>query len=313
MKIKEFIEKYTAFAISAHNVQPFDFKLIDHSVEVVVDPERHLPAADPKEKDLRMSFGALFETLSIAGAHEGFELKYEISGKNQWRIDFKEAAKKQHELYEFLSKRFSFRGVFKKQDILNNLMNSKESHLFFDTQLETKKKIAQKYDEVNMRSLLQPGYIEELYTWLRLSRKHKNWSTDGLNAEAIALSSIEASGAKILMHPKVLRGLSGVIKHFIPEAPKIISAPYLVAIAAPNDLSEIECGRLFLRSWLQLTELHLFGNPLSILTDYKDSTDLVMETFRIPNHLKLVNVIRCGLLPDGYLRYPAARRSVNWR
>lgn len=313
MNIKEVVDKYAHFAISAHNVQPFDFQLNENSVEVLVDPLRFLPAADPKEKDLRMSFGALFETLSIAASNEGFELKYESTGKNQWRIEFKVVPKAPHDLYDFLSKRFSFRGAFKKQDILKNLMSTKETHLFFNTNSDDKMKIAKKYDEVNVRSLMQPGYIEELYSWLRFSRKHKNWAIDGLNTEAIALNSIESFAASSIMQPKLFRSLSEIVKYLIPEEPKIMSAPYLVAIAAPLDLSEIECGRLFLRSWLQLTELNLFGNPLSILTDFKDSTDLAVEVFKIPNGLKLVNVIRCGLLPEGYQRYQAARRSVVWR
>ena len=69
--MKDFLLRASQFAISAHNCQPFRFQFSDDQITVFVSEQSHLPAADPTEKDLRASLGALFEAWDISLNSQG--------------------------------------------------------------------------------------------------------------------------------------------------------------------------------------------------------------------------------------------------
>ncbi|TDP31846.1 Acg family FMN-binding oxidoreductase [Nocardia ignorata] len=53
-------------APSVHNVQPWRWRIADHSIHLYLDRERALPATDPDARDLVLSCGAALHHLSVA-------------------------------------------------------------------------------------------------------------------------------------------------------------------------------------------------------------------------------------------------------
>jgi hypothetical protein len=319
--VKEFLLDSTRFAVSAHNSQPFRFRFEGSRILVFVASDSHLPAADPTEKDLRMSLGALFETWDISLSAQNFQISLlqgptERAKDNETYaiFDVQQSERRQDPLYACLDKRFSYRGKF-SEIIDTNILKQQLVKFGFRIVQDSKDKqlTAQLYNKVNLKFLLKKGYVEELYSWMRFSKKDDRWSKDGLNSESLALSLIESAGASVVLKPKVFRflnklNMAGVL---VDEADKITSAPFLVAIPAPKDTSDFEKGRLFLRFWLKLTDLGLFGAPLSLLTDSEEAVETLKPVFGLSSSEDFVNILRVGRLPKNYSRYEPARLSTE--
>lgn len=316
--MKKLILDLNRFAISAHNVQPFRFQFSVNDVFVFLEPSCILPVADPHHKDLWMSLGALVETLSIGLAEHGLEPVINDLQKNFTTdrhiaiLTFRKIEAKKHPLASVLSKRFSYRGRFEKLN--SKLIEAAKRELEADgfsvlADKKSKNIIAKIYNSTNLKFLTSKGYIEELYSWLRFSPLHPRWKYDGLNAESIALNSVETWGAETLLKPRSFRFLAklGLAGFVIDEGPQINSAHFIAAISCPLDTTALEKGRLFLRYWLKLAEHGVYGAPLSLLTDETSVVEKLKPLFKLQSTETFVNIIRCGLLPKNYKRYPPAR------
>ncbi|MFC4128434.1 Acg family FMN-binding oxidoreductase [Nocardia rhizosphaerae] len=53
-------------APSVHNVQPWRWRVTDHSIHLYLDPARTLPATDPDQRDVVLSCGAALHHLAVA-------------------------------------------------------------------------------------------------------------------------------------------------------------------------------------------------------------------------------------------------------
>jgi hypothetical protein len=270
--LKSFILKLAQYSVTAHNSQPFQIEVLPTEVKIYARRERFLPVADPHAKDLRMALGALFETLNIGLSERNLCLEVELlligklvmaSDKPLAIFTFRPRSEGPDVLALELPKRFSFRGIFPKNTDVADF--DKKFHAvqqgmqkvglipIFDE--KRKEQLKNAFKEINLRFLTKPGYIEELYSWMRFSTKNPKWLKDGLNAESIALSSVETWGAQYLLRPKIFRflhkyGLAGAL---VDESPKIMSAPFLVVIPVAETASDFDKGRAFMRAWLQLT------------------------------------------------------------
>ncbi len=312
-EIETYLSTYINLGISAHNSQPFLFSFSSsEKVSISVNLQRKLPYADPHEKDLQMSLGATVETLQILLKSAGSEISKiqltETPGCAE--IYYQKSQTTEKSAFDLLQKRFSYRGAF---DGTPAPQVQNESSLRFTNDKGLIGKVAKLYDDVNYSFIKKPGYLQELYSWLRFNKSNPRWSSDGLNAEAMALGPIESFGGSFVMKPSIFSFLDqfGLGKMMIEEGPKIKSAPYLVAIYSEKKLSPFEQGRLFLQSWLRLTELGLYGSPLSLITDDPKATQSVLEWLSLPPSCTLVNILRAGALPKNFKPYPRARLNFS--
>ena len=306
-----FILKNLSLGISAHNSQPFLFSFSkSEKVIISVNASRKLPFADPHEKDLQMSLGATVETLNTILQSKGFQIQEIQLGSNleSAQVSYQKSAKTESKGFDLLEKRFSYRGAFEASPAL---AVENEVSLQFTKDKSVIQKIARLYDDVNYSFMIKPGYLGELYFWLRFTKSNPRWMTDGLNAEAMSLGRIESFGGSFVMKPFVFSILDklGLGRLLIEEGSKIKSAPYLVAIYSEKKLDHFDQGRLFLKAWLRLTELGLYGSPLSLLTDDPAAVKTVLELLQLPPTATLVNVLRVGNLPKKFKPYSRARLS----
>lgn len=330
--MKDNLLKWMAYSVSAHNSQPFRLGQKGADFFVSVDPTRILPSADPKNKDLLKGLGCLLQVWEIFLASLEHEIKI-------LRLQTDPIAKMPQVLLEFqiqksspasggimqnpwlldaLRKRFSYRGAFHAKDLKNFSVQHpdseiKSSYAFLNNQLEVKQVAGREYDKINQRSLCLPGYIEELYEWLRFDPTHARWSLDGLNTQAMSISGFEAAVGKRLMSPKTFRRLEkmGLFPLIFSEAGKIKNSAGLWVIHCPKGTNRVEQGKIFLRQWLELYRWGLFGAPLSILMDYEDSLKAMQDSLAIPADQEIINILRVGPLPQNFTTYPAARKSLE--
>lgn len=308
---------------SAHNVQPLRVRWSADEpllLKIAVQKDRLLPYADPHRRDLQMTAGALVEGISIYLSSLG----YRIDKISDWNLDkprfqgvlqmvlIQDPKVQQDLLFSQVPLRYSYRGKFAK----NNSGPSYQQPLARTegvTVIENKElinQVAELYDKVNYSFLRKPGYLTELYSWMRFSVKHPNWLRDGLNSDSIALKGIEALGASFILKPKVFDVLAklGLAATLISEAPLVNSASALVVITSSQGVSHLEQGRQFYRVWLQMTMHGIFGAALSLLADDPVAKRQVLEWSGLSvGERDLINVFRVGPIPSTYERYQRAR------
>ena len=137
-----------------------------------------------------------------------------------------------------IDKRCSFRGAFAASSAaqvaaLDACIGSHaDAAVPIDESL--RKDVAGWYDEAAAEGLRNDEVARELYRFMRFTRRDKRWALDGLAADCMQLSRLEAIGASLLMRPKMLAllGRLGLLGMLVSEKPKVLSATRLVVIHA---------------------------------------------------------------------------------
>ena len=132
-----------------------------------------------------------------------------------------------------------------------------------------RKDVAAWYDAAAAEGLRNPEIARELYRFMRFSRRDPRWTLDGLAADCMQLSRLEAFGASLLMRPAMLAllGRLGLVGMLVSEKPKVLSAARLVVIHAGSAESPFDAGRRWYRFWLALCAAGFSAVPMSALAD----------------------------------------------
>jgi nitroreductase len=308
-------------APSVHNVQPTRWRLAGDRLLLLGDPARAIPVADPVGRDWRLSHGAHFEGLLLALAARGTRL-----AEPQMIAD----APKQKDLVpiaachvtaepaeapqEPVHMRTSWRGAFKPVDAETQAALAQLAAERSDCTLVTGRseiaEIAQLADRAALYFLRDDAHRAELIEWLRLSRAHPRYLRDGLNAEAMQLSGVEAFGAGLVLGP-LFRPLDriGLAAPLVRETGKTSSAAAIVLFHRPVGEDAFVSGRAFYRAWLAMERAGLKGCPMSVLADWDESRDALARRF-VPANRHIVSVFRIGR-PDGIPGGTRARLPVD--
>ena len=177
------------------------------------------------------------------------------------------------------------------------------------TRAEDINHIARLNDIASLKGFRNNAFRAELLSWMRLSPRHPRWSEDGLNARAMEMSSLEATGAGIALRPgvfEILDGL-GLGPVLTGEAAVVNSAAAVALLHRPAGEAPFETGRAWHRAWLEMTRLGLTAAPMTVLADDTDTAADLSAHFDLPSDRRLITVFRLGRAPDGSLPPPVRR------
>jgi nitroreductase len=309
-------------APSVHNVQPSRWRLAGHRLLLLGDPSRAIPVADPAGRDLRLSHGAHLEGLSLALAARGARLidiqMPAAQPAPDGLVPIAEctvALDAGPQSREPVSARASWRGAFKAADAETQSDLARLAAERDDCTLVTDRngigEIAHLADRAAIYFLRDDRHRAELMKWLRLSRAHPRYARDGLNAEAMQLSPIEAWGAGVVLGP-LFRPLDwiGLAAPLMSETAKTSSAAAIVVFHRPAGEDAFLSGRAFYRAWLAMERCGLKGCPMSVLADWDESRDALTRQYAIPADRHIVSAFRIGR-PDGVPSSLRARLPID--
>jgi nitroreductase len=309
-------------APSVHNVQPSRWRHVGNRLLLLGDPSRAIPVADPAGRDWRLSHGAHLEGLALALAARGARLseieKPTAGPATNGLVPIAECAVAQDikpSSEEPVQTRMSWRGAFKPVDAETQAELARVAAARDDCTLVTDRdriaEIAQLADVAALYFLRDDLHRAELLEWLRLSRSHSRYRRDGLNAEAMQLSSIEAWGAGLVLGP-LFRPLDsiGLAAPLVRETAKTSSAAAIVLFHRPAGEDAFESGRAFYRAWLTMERHGLKGCPMSVLADWDQSRSALAQRHAIPADRHIVSVFRIGR-PAGAPSAMRARLPVD--
>jgi hypothetical protein len=291
-------------APSPHNIQPARWRFAGDSIELLEDTTRWLAVGDPAGRDNQASLGMAWEGMSLALSQLGLRLAqaempaadYPSGAKLRLvaRASLVEGAAPDP-LAGAVAGRRSFRGAFAQPqgDFAARFDREAARHECLMV-LEERADIAERYDAAALEGLRMPGFAAELYRWMRFSASDPRAARDGLSADCLALSRVEALAASLALRPGSLKlllrvGLGGLL---VSEAAKVKSAARIVLVHADRQASNFDAGRRWYRAWLALSAAGAAGVPMSALCDSPSHAAELAR--RLPLGRRLVNVMRMG-------------------
>ncbi len=316
-------------APSVHNIQPSRWRLTGDRLQLLGDPSRAIPVADPTMRDWRLSHGAQFEGMCIALGARGYGLAEVLiapaqPGQAEPRcvliaeasvVALEDADADAVGDLELASRRQSWRGTFQKADqtttgAIRELDRLRPDCVVISAQSELDE-IAGLYDAASMHFLRDAEHRRELVHWMRLSASHNCFDRDGLNATAMNLGALGAKAAGLVLGP-LFWGLdaTGLAKLLLSESNKCRSAAAVIIMVRPIDEDPFETGRHFYRLWLEIERVGLKGCPMSVLIDWDETRRHLEAGLRVQAGMRIGAIFRVGV-PSRASAYPRARLSAN--
>lgn len=299
-------------APSVHNIQPARFRFENaRAITITEDSKRRLFVGDPEGKDNQKSLGAALEGLNLALSESGLgcDVKKVDAGL---RVTLA-AGGEPDALAPFTEPRATYRGAFAPRNDADHAALARIGERCGDLHIIEAPDdigiIARLYDKVSLDVLRASAYRAELLSWMRLSRRHPDYSRDGLNAEHMALSLLEAAAAGIVLGAKAFPLLDSLrlVGPLIAESAKVKSAAGLALFHRPISEPELNTGRRFYRIWLEIERAGLCLCPMSVLADVPDAADTLLRGAGLSMERKLVTVFRIGRRPEGAHIAPRTR------
>jgi hypothetical protein len=315
-------------APSVHNVQPTRWRLRGDVVELLGDPARSIPVADPEQRDWRLSHGAAFEGLSIAFARRGLSVDLELipteksagSDGQLQRIAVAKIVSGTTSVADHpVATRTSWRGRFQAVDAqteihLDQLAAARpDLHLIrARTDIADTARLA---DAASLHFLRDPAHRRELLQWMRLSRRHPQFNRDGLNAAAMNLSTLEAWGASFVLGPLFsILDKSRVAGPLTSEYDKTSTAAAIAVFHRPTGEDPFVSGRAFYGAWLAMEAAGFKGCPMSVLSDWTEARLALHQRCKLGADRYIVNAFRIGrpeTMPRaGHFRLPVSEFIV---
>lgn len=291
-------------APSVHNTQPTRWRRISETEVIVHEAaERRLAVGDPSGRDAGVSHGAAIEGFVLACSARGVAATVspasDLSKGDVARITLSDGATPDS-LQPHVHVRRTYRGRFlpSAPNALDRI--AEEPDVVVVRAKDGIAHIAAVYDTASLGTFRDAAFRAELLSWMRLSRQDPRWTRDGLNAQAMEMSGIEAAGAGVVLRPGVFETLDrlGMASGFVAEAKVVCSAAGVVLFHRPAEEAPLETGRRYYRLWLSITQSGLSAAPMAALADDPKAASEMARSFSLPAGRRLITALRVGRAPE---------------
>lgn len=323
------LEPWFYRAPSAHNTQPWVLIYEPEQIELRFDPLRHLEAGDPTRRDLLLSLGAFVEAVFVTAAAEGIALEFTPAvDVDASRVGVLREGARPYET------RFGPADLERRR---TSRLSYEAGRLSVDELAASRAQLrpGEQLHELGARDLVElfaaadrwmyetPPVVDELRSWLRLSKRDPRYARDGLTYECLALSRFEALALGFLLRPRAYRFVLrvGLHRSFTASAKSVLDVDGSVLVLAgaadsPDEL--LLSGRSLLRVWLELSTAGYYTHPLSQIIDCRPTEQKLARRLAMEPGRRLLSVFRAGRsatppLSHRLIGLPAATARVTGR
>ena len=309
-------------APSVHNVQPARWRLEgDEALILFEDQGVRLTVGDPRGNDAGISLGAAAEGLRLAAGRGGIGVVEELDDLPaeterlrpvaRYRLNAETA--EPDPLAALVDARRSWRADFlacAPDDRAGAAkLAGEDAAVVTDPALLAT--LARLYDQASYGFMRDRLFRRELVSWMRLSRRHPRWDCDGLNADTMAMSRIEAIWASVVLGPLFgLLDMVGLAEPLLAEGKKIGGAAAVVVFHRPADEPPLVSGGHFYRLWLSIEAAGFGAAVLAALADDPVISAEVAALAGVPRGRRIVSAFRMGQRPPGAIA-PRSRRGID--
>ena len=266
------------YAPSAHNTQPARWTLQDDgSILISADLSRRLPVGDPEDRDLLIACGAAVEgtVLALAQVGQGAQVQtVSATAMNGYQpmaviVPTSTANPKDISLSKFVKRRSTHRLGFRLPSQPHDLTSETSSCVTVVQDTDQIAWLSSEIDQASARIMRDPNFRAELLDWMRLSTRHARYHKDGLNKAALSMDQVTAWLTRPILGTPLYRFLSacGLGPAISGEAAKSRTSSAILLFHWPKNGGMIDAGRMFYRTWLNMTALGFSGWPAAALAD----------------------------------------------
>jgi len=302
-------------APSAHNTQPWLLKWTGTELHGQINSERTIPAADPTFADLLHAFGAMIENILLTLEQRGLTGEYEIAVHAMTeapylRLSWKPATSPPPDptLYRMIPVRRTSRLPYAPTPVSSEALAAMRAivappcSLFVLTDPAAIHAVRKLVALAAVEQMRDRPIVQELYHWLRFSRRDPRWYRDGLTAACMGWGRWSAAFLRVMLAPAVVRCVAACRLHRLiyggvnSQAP---AAPALCLLTVEGEGASVrtEAGRTLQRLWLTAAAYGLVTHPLSAGVDHAPTRPQVFAQFGVPGGQKHVNLFRLGQSP----------------
>lgn len=315
-----FLLQYAVFAPSTHNSQPWKFKLHDDVCDILYDDSHPIVYADPKGRDLYVSFGCLIENLVIAANYFKVFKSVEYIAQPPMiakvYFDFSKTGEIEGSLKPFLEAtlaRVNARGLFEHepitpsdQAVLKNIKAAPALHEHF---------LDRKEDITTIAELTRDGLLMA-YNDPKFRKEMSEWFNNGFSKKPTGIPSYS-----LRMPLPISFIFSWLVRNFdigkrlgFLNYISINSAPAALVVTADENTPEhwIETGRFAERFVLQA---NILGYKTSFFTaaiemgDFYKGIQKLLNTSAIPQFIIIYGKLNFNQKPN--LRHSAKNKIIN--
>jgi hypothetical protein len=290
-------------APSAHNTQPWLLEYGPQHIELRFDPARHLAAGDPSSRDLFLSLGAFVEAVLITAAADDLALDFrpDVNGfRVGWFVPSATAYSTQFVPAD-LERRRTSRLRYEPRRIAADVLAAARNELAGGARLHElrARDLVELFTAADRHMYDNVPVVEELRSWLRLSRRDPNYERDGLSYECLNLSRVEARVLSLMLRPPAYRAIRALRVHraFTTSAKAVLESDGSVLVLegeAPAPAELLSHGRSLLRVWLALSRSAVYAHPLSQIIDSAATEKALAERLELAPERRLLSVFRAG-------------------
>lgn len=299
-----------ARAPSAHNTQPARWRLAGESVELHEDTSRWLRVGDPSGRDQSIGLGMAWESMRLALGEAGLTLdepahdpaSYPALGVRRRASALVRDGAAADQLAAWQARRHCWRGAFaaptSEQEAALDAVIARHSNVVAQAPASARAELAALNDDALAEQASEPALAAELWHWLRLDEHAPEHRRDGLSADVLGLSALEAALARLALRPRVLGMLARLrlAKPLVAERARVESATRLVCVHADPETAPFDTGRAWYRFWLDATAHGFAAVPMSALLDTRGVRASAAAALAL-DEARAITVLRLGPAP----------------
>lgn len=260
----KFLARLGSFAPSSHNTQPWQFKISDNVLELRANPQRRLPASDPKDREFYLSLGAALGNLKLAVEALGLSHELQDFDPNEPRVIarfiFRDLATQSfdEETLQAILKRHNNRFPFEARAVPESFLETAQklappatAAVTIISDEQTKREIQKIVTESITAAFNDRGFVHELSRWMRPSLKKYRDGMPGYNLGMPWLVS--------LIFPWILRHLNVSQSQKKMHMPLLEQAPVYLILSSNEDVPAgwLRVGEIFERIAIEAQKQNL--------------------------------------------------------
>lgn len=294
-------------APSLHNTQPWQFAVVGDTVELYLDRERAVPAADPQLREVIISCGAALSGLALAVAQLGHQprlRRFPVPHDDDHLADVlrgpaQATPAEVRRRFEALGRRRMYRRPFAaravRDAVVTDLLRQVRGHGTWAVRVETtaqRRLVAETAGDAARHLLADQGYREELAAWTRRDFRH----ADGLALPLLGEAAYPVNGV-----PWALLGDPAVDEDSFDRDVLV-----LLGSSADTPRDWLAAGEALMELLLAIVRRGLAASLLTQALEVADSRDRLVQGLRLPGPPQAL--LRIGY-PEGEVP-PSSRRPV---
>jgi nitroreductase len=322
MSDSEFIAMCGVLAANPHNTQPWRFRLEQESIEIWSDEDRHLGAADPERRMMKMALGCALDNMTLAARYLGYLEAREVADPVTQRITLdlgqksldQESDPADQPLFDAIFARQTARAVFDLgQPVpasVTATLEQRAAELDLSVRWYREESLRNAIAEVHRTGvrtwMAEPQRHTDAMKWWRHTREEVATQRDGISIFTSSLPAFFRAAGPALVSREQLESDFGRDQE-IGWIDSIVSqTPLWAVIHGSRDdwASCVNAGRLLERMYLEATRSGYGVCPLAYASEHPEISELLKAVLNIPEREHVFIVCRLG-------RGPELERSVR--